>query len=53
MATRWQTPIGWLTVNCLRGLLDGLVDSVLTILVDLIEVVRLILIVAVDDGSNN
>ena len=53
VATRWRTPIGWLMVNCLRGLLTGLVDSVLTVLVDRIEGVRLVLIVAVDDGLNN
>ena len=39
-------------MNRLRGLLTGLVDSVLTVLVDQIEGVRLVLIVVVDDGSN-
>ena len=53
LAARWRTPIGWLMVNCLCGLLTGLVDSVFTVLVDRIKGVRLVLIVAVDDGSNS
>ena len=50
---RWRSLSGWSTVNRLRGLLTGLEDLVFTVLVDRIEGVRLVLIMVVDDGSND